>query len=587
MTTSPTPSSASSPRRPATRPTCWTSTSTWRPTSASTPSSRPRCSPRSAGYGVERDDKLKLRDYPTLTHVVGCRATRPHAGASPKTAPGDAAASPTGAAVAAPRATATSPPPTGSRAGSRWPCCDRPLDVRADRRDARRRHPGRGDADQGGVGSPARRRLRRARRRGRWCSTPADRQLERSSLVDAQGRSTACTGWRRSTTRDRSSDMDLAAWHEACAVGSRTSTSRCDALVTTAARSWSRDPPRRVPRLRRGGASCPLGGAVTGFAKAYQRERPDALVKAVDFRRPCRQDRRRWPSSWSTRRCATPAASRSATPGRPALERRPARVPLRCTAAGRAGELWAPTASSSSPAPPAASSRRSRRPGRGLGGDLPPARPDARRPTRATRIWSGSSRTATGLKPTSPRGCKAGGERPTPVPGRAGAGSHRAAATPRWPRSRPSSAAGGTAHLAPGRPDRRRRGGSGRWPRCASTSGRIDVLLHAAGVEISHALPDKEPARVRPGASTSRATAGSTCCAPIGDMPLGATVAFSSVAGRFGNVGPDRLQRRQRPAVQDDVSSLRRDAPGRARHRRRLDRVGRHRHGQPAARSRR
>ena len=31
------------------------------------------------------------------------------------------------------------------------------------------------------------------------------------------------------------------------------------------------------------GATCPLGGAVTGFAKAYRRERPDALVKAVDF----------------------------------------------------------------------------------------------------------------------------------------------------------------------------------------------------------------------------------------------------------------------------------------------------------------
>ena len=31
------------------------------------------------------------------------------------------------------------------------------------------------------------------------------------------------------------------------------------------------------------GATAPLGGAVTGFTKAYKRERPDALVKAVDF----------------------------------------------------------------------------------------------------------------------------------------------------------------------------------------------------------------------------------------------------------------------------------------------------------------
>ena len=31
------------------------------------------------------------------------------------------------------------------------------------------------------------------------------------------------------------------------------------------------------------GATAPLGGAVTGFVKAYRRERPDVLAKAVDF----------------------------------------------------------------------------------------------------------------------------------------------------------------------------------------------------------------------------------------------------------------------------------------------------------------
>ena len=31
------------------------------------------------------------------------------------------------------------------------------------------------------------------------------------------------------------------------------------------------------------GASAPLGGAVTGFAKAYKREQSRSLVKAVDF----------------------------------------------------------------------------------------------------------------------------------------------------------------------------------------------------------------------------------------------------------------------------------------------------------------
>ena len=53
-------------------PTCSTWTSTSKPTSASTPSSRPKCSPPSARpTAIERDDTLKLRDYPTLNHVVG------------------------------------------------------------------------------------------------------------------------------------------------------------------------------------------------------------------------------------------------------------------------------------------------------------------------------------------------------------------------------------------------------------------------------------------------------------------------------------------------------------------------------------
>ena len=51
-------------------PTCSTPTSTSRPTSASTPSSRPRSSPPSAPSGLERDDTLQLREFPTLNHVA-------------------------------------------------------------------------------------------------------------------------------------------------------------------------------------------------------------------------------------------------------------------------------------------------------------------------------------------------------------------------------------------------------------------------------------------------------------------------------------------------------------------------------------
>ena len=90
------------------RPTCSTPTSTSRPTSASTPSSRPRCSPPSARrYGIERDDTLKLRDFPPCSHVVGFVA-RPHRRPRRPTAtPG--ARPPAPRPCAAPRAAAPTP----------------------------------------------------------------------------------------------------------------------------------------------------------------------------------------------------------------------------------------------------------------------------------------------------------------------------------------------------------------------------------------------------------------------------------------------------------------------------------------------
>ena len=68
------------------------------------------------------------------------------------------------------------------------------------------------------------------------------------------------------------------------------------------------------------------------------------------------------------------------------------------------------------------------------------------------------------------------------------------------------------------------------------TSGRIDALVHAAGLEISHFLPDKKPSEFDL-VFDVKATGWYHLLSSIGDMPLGAAVVFSSIAGRFGNGG--------------------------------------------------
>jgi NAD(P)-dependent dehydrogenase (short-subunit alcohol dehydrogenase family)/acyl carrier protein len=70
----------------------------------------------------------------------------------------------------------------------------------------------------------------------------------------------------------------------------------------------------------------------------------------------------------------------------------------------------------------------------------------------------------------------------------------------------------------------------------ADRYGRIDVLMHAAGLEISHTVPDKKPAEFDL-VFDVKSDGWFNLISNIGAMPLGAAVVFSSVAGRFGNAG--------------------------------------------------
>ena len=66
--------------------------------------------------------------------------------------------------------------------------------------------------------------------------------------------------------------------------------------------------------------------------------------------------------------------------------------------------------------------------------------------------------------------------------------------------------------------------------------GRINVLLHAAGLERSHFLPDKD-AKEFDLVFDVKADGFFNLIHAIGEMQLDAMVAFSSIAGRFGNGG--------------------------------------------------
>ena len=67
-------------------------------------------------------------------------------------------------------------------------------------------------------------------------------------------------------------------------------------------------------------------------------------------------------------------------------------------------------------------------------------------------------------------------------------------------------------------------------------SGQIDVLLHAAGLDRSHSLLDKQP-REFDLVFDVKADGFFNLLHSLGDTPVKAIIAFSSIAGRFGNTG--------------------------------------------------
>jgi NAD(P)-dependent dehydrogenase (short-subunit alcohol dehydrogenase family) len=328
-------------------------------------------------------------------------------------------------------------------------------------------------------------------------------------------------------------DVDLASWHDALWVRAKSLYTTMRVLYDQVAKPGT----FLVSATQLGGqhgydeagAVAPLGGAVTGFTKTYKRERLDALVKAVDFEADRKaaevtdlliEETLRDPGvvevgykeglRWTVGLQEQPVAD-----GRPGLTLDPNTVFVVTGAAGSiVSAITADLAAAS-------------------GGtfyllDLVPE-PDPNDPD-LIRFASDKD----GLKRDLFARIQARGERATPA-----LVEKDLAALERAQAAQSAidavHAAGGTAqYFSVNLTDA---GGVAKIiNQVRERSGHIDVLLHAAGIERSHFLPDKDP-REFDLVFDVKSDGWFNLLRAIGDMPLGATVAFSSVAGRFGNGG--------------------------------------------------
>ncbi len=501
-------------------------------------------------YGVARDDTLKLRDFPTLTHVTGWIRDKTGTQAPPKKAPSDAAAATASTAAATQTvkgdiaATSQIPrrvPVAALRPGLKA-CVPTGVNLGAGTRVAVM-------PDQGGVADALVSRLTSL-----GVETLVLSPVDDIDTVLADGSVNGVYWLAALDDEGRLEDMDLTGWQEALRCRVRN-------LYLTMRRLYEQSPFLVVATRLGGyhgydaaGATCPLGGAVTGFTKAYRRERPDALVKAVDF-----------PVNRKTSALADVLIDETLRdPG--------------CVEVGHAaGRRWG-VGLADRPFPDVEQT------GEFVGSD-PVFLVTGAAGSIVSAITADLATTFRGtfhlldLTPTPDPAdpdllryandrdgfiaelaarMRERGERPTPVLiERELARLERLQAA--LAAMRAVEEAGGTAHYH-----------SVDLTDAAAvekviaavrdTNGRIDVLVHAAGIEVSHSLPDKEPREFDLVLGVKGHGLFNVLHA-VGAMPLGAVVAFSSVAGRFGNVGQTDYS-----AANDlqckVLSSLRRTRPG-------------------------
>ena len=500
-------------------------------------------------FAIPRDESLKLRDFPTLAHVIRFACER-RAGAQPTLSHGSNVATP--AVEASP--IEASPRPGGPKLVTRTrelrsydaadsiprrvpvPVLRPPLNFC--KQTGVKLGPGTRVVimpDENGVAAA----LTEALQQMGVEVIAIDRTLDPTKVADV-AKSWLSTGpihgvyWLPALdVEDAVSAMDISAWHEAV----RLRLTLLYAFMRNLYEQIATPGTFLVSATRLGGqhgydpagATAPMGGAVVGFTKTYKRERPEALVKAVDFTTECDvsavtqhlmnetlhdnaaveigyKDELRW---------TVGLQEKSAADGQPGLVLDESSVFVVTGAAGSIVSAITTDLASAS------------------GGtfyllDLVPE-PDPNNPDIQRFI-----RDKDGLKRDLFKRIQERGQRATPalVEKELAALERAHAALTAINAVRD---AGGTPHyFSVNLTD------TAAVARIIDTvrerSGHIDVLLHAAGLERSHFLPDKDP-REFDLVFDVKADGWFNLLHAIGNMPLAAMVAFSSIAGRFGNAG--------------------------------------------------
>ncbi len=497
-------------------------------------------------FAIPRQDILRLRDFPTLAHVIGF--ARDHASPAqpaPARARGGRSCRPAGPGGNRERSSVRSRPSPAT-----WPRRERlprRVPVPVLRPPAQWCKPTAVTldqasrvivmADEGGVAKAL---VKRLGSRGVSAlviepGCTADDLDSRLTAWLAQGPVQGLYWLAALDTEPALGELDLAGWHEAL----RRRVKNLYAVVRRLDRAGQLGSPGTflVTGTRMGGyhgyddggATAPLGGAVTGFVKAYWRERPDVLAKAVDF-----------PGTGKAAALADALIEETLRdPGAVEIGRASGcrwtvglrEVPFGDGSGGMT--LGGQTVFAVTGAAGAIVSAIVADLAKASGGifhliDLTPE-PD---PADPDLIRLAADRD--GFKKVITERLAASGTRPTPV-----LIERELARCERLQSAliaiEAVRAAGGQAYyhavdltdpeaVASVMADIRDR------------HGRVDVLLHAAGLDISRAIADKEPREYDLVFDVKSDGLFNLLHAADG-LPVGAVVAFSSVAGRFGNAG--------------------------------------------------